>query len=61
MVENFASLEYKSQEEVLTVIRHTTSVLSVAGVYAIDVLLQASDENLHLVSSHALWPLLGSN
>lgn len=49
MVENFASLEYKSQEEVLTVIRHTTSVLSVAGVYAVDLLLQATNEIMHSV------------
>lgn len=37
MAENFSSLDYKTQEEVLTVIRHLTSVLSTAGmqVYAV--------------------------
>lgn len=38
MTENFAAFEYKSQEEVLTVIRHITSVLSVAGVNVVDIL-----------------------
>ncbi|KAG9017932.1 Sister chromatid cohesion protein 2 [Tulasnella sp. 427] len=37
MAENFSALDYKTQEEVLTVIKHLTSVLSTAGmqVYAV--------------------------
>lgn len=56
MIENFAALEYKTQEEVLTVIRHVTSVLSVAGVYTADILLQATDEKLDSVSLPILVP-----
>lgn len=32
MVENLSALDYKTQEEVLTVIKHATSVLSVVGM-----------------------------
>lgn len=37
MAENLSALDYKTQEEVLTVIRHLTLVLSTAGmqVYAV--------------------------
>lgn len=38
MIENFASFEYKTQEEVLTVIRYVTSALSVSGVHVVDIL-----------------------
>jgi cohesin loading factor subunit SCC2 len=38
MAENFASLDYKTQEEVITVIKHLTSVLSTAGMQVIDIL-----------------------
>jgi len=38
MAENLSALEYKTQEEVLTVIRHITAVLSVSGVQIVDVL-----------------------
>ena len=38
MAENLSALEYKTQEEVLTVIRHITAVLSVSGVQVVDVL-----------------------
>ncbi|KIO02759.1 hypothetical protein M404DRAFT_15882 [Pisolithus tinctorius Marx 270] len=37
MAENFATLDYKTQEEVLTVIRHLTSILSTSGMQIIDV------------------------
>ena len=40
MTENLSALEYKTQEEVLTVIRHITVVLSVSGVQVVDVLQQ---------------------
>lgn len=32
MAENLSALDYKTQEEVLTVIKHTTTVLSVVGM-----------------------------
>lgn len=32
MAENMSALEYKTQEEVLTVIKHATMVLSVVGM-----------------------------
>jgi cohesin loading factor subunit SCC2 len=32
MAENFATLEYKTQEEVLTIIKHLTSILSTTGM-----------------------------
>lgn len=38
MAENFASLDYRTQEEVITVIKHLTSVLSTAGMQMIDIL-----------------------
>jgi cohesin loading factor subunit SCC2 len=38
MAENFASLDYRTQEEVITVIKHLTSVLSTAGMQVIDIL-----------------------
>lgn len=38
MAENFASLDYKTQEEVMTVIKHLTSVLSTVGMQVIDIL-----------------------
>ncbi|KAI6114285.1 sister chromatid cohesion C-terminus-domain-containing protein [Pisolithus sp. B1] len=37
MAENFAMLDYKTQEEVLTVIKHLTSILSTSGMQVIDV------------------------
>ncbi|KAI6027546.1 hypothetical protein BKA83DRAFT_4230505 [Pisolithus microcarpus] len=37
MAENFATLDYKTQEEVLTVIKHLTSILSTSGMQVIDV------------------------
>ncbi|KAI6042629.1 sister chromatid cohesion C-terminus-domain-containing protein [Pisolithus marmoratus] len=37
MAENFATLDYKTQEEVLTVIKHLTSILSTSGMQIIDV------------------------
>ena len=58
MVENFAALEYKTQEEVLTVIRHTTSVLSVAGVHMIDTIQKSIVQHDASVShSHIYWVL----
>lgn len=38
MAENFATLDYKTQEEVLTVIKHLTSVLSTFGMQVIEVI-----------------------
>jgi cohesin loading factor subunit SCC2 len=38
MAENFATLDYRTQEEVVTVIKHLTSVLSTAGMQVIDLL-----------------------
>ncbi|KAG0704778.1 hypothetical protein DFH29DRAFT_981273 [Suillus ampliporus] len=38
MAENFSSLDYRTQEEVITVIKHLTSVLSTAGMQVIDLL-----------------------
>lgn len=37
MAENFATLDYKTQEEVLTVIKHLTSILSTSGMQLIEV------------------------
>ncbi|KAK2465765.1 hypothetical protein APHAL10511_002309 [Amanita phalloides] len=36
MAENFATLEYKTQEEVLTVIKHLTAILSTAGMHVLE-------------------------
>ena len=36
MTENFSALEYKTQEEVLLVIRHLTEVLSVTGTQVVE-------------------------
>ena len=38
MAENFAMLEYKTQEEVLTVIKYLTNYLSTIGVQILEVL-----------------------
>jgi len=38
MAENFASLDYRTQEEVITVIKHLTSILSTAGMQVLDIL-----------------------
>ncbi len=38
MAENFAMLEYKTQEEVMTVIKYLTSYLSTTGVQILEVL-----------------------
>ncbi|EJD50599.1 hypothetical protein AURDEDRAFT_182486 [Auricularia subglabra TFB-10046 SS5] len=38
MAENLATLDYKTLEEVLTIIRHLTSVLSVAGMQLVEVI-----------------------
>ncbi|PFH53278.1 hypothetical protein AMATHDRAFT_73479 [Amanita thiersii Skay4041] len=38
MAENFATLEYKTQEEVLTVIKHLTAVLSTTGVQVLELI-----------------------
>ena len=44
MAEVIASLDYKTLEEVLTVIRHLTSVLSVSGVSLMDQLCPVSEQ-----------------
>ncbi|KIK80090.1 hypothetical protein PAXRUDRAFT_833727 [Paxillus rubicundulus Ve08.2h10] len=38
MAENFATLDYKTQEETLTVIKHLTSILSTSGMQLIEVI-----------------------
>jgi len=38
MAENLAVLDYKTNEEVLTVIRHLTSVLSVSGMQLVEMI-----------------------
>lgn len=38
MAENFSAFDYRSQEEVLTVMKHLTSVLSTAGMQLVEVL-----------------------
>lgn len=38
MAENFSAFDYKTQEEVLTVIKHLTSVLSTAGMQLVEAL-----------------------
>jgi cohesin loading factor subunit SCC2 len=38
MAENFSAFDYKTQEEVFTVIKHLTSVLSTAGMQLVEVL-----------------------
>ncbi|KZS93617.1 hypothetical protein SISNIDRAFT_454038 [Sistotremastrum niveocremeum HHB9708] len=43
MAENVAALDYKTLEEVLTVIRHLTSVLSVAGTQIYDTYVPVAD------------------
>lgn len=37
MAENFATLDYKTQEEALIVIKHLTSILSTSGMQLIEV------------------------
>jgi len=48
MAENFATLDYKTQEEAFTVIKHLTSILSTSGMQLIEVV---SPSNL-LVQLH---------
>lgn len=36
VAENFSAFDYKTQEEVLTVIKHLTSVLSTTGTQLLD-------------------------
>ena len=38
MVENFSAFDYKTLEEVLTVIKYLTSVLSTAGMQLVEIL-----------------------
>jgi cohesin loading factor subunit SCC2 len=38
MAENFSAFDYKTQEEVLTILKHLTSVLSTAGMQLLAVL-----------------------
>jgi cohesin loading factor subunit SCC2 len=38
MAENFSAFDYKTQEEVFTVIKHLTSVLSTAGMQLVEAL-----------------------
>ncbi|QRW06425.1 proline-rich protein Rad9 protein [Ceratobasidium sp. AG-Ba] len=40
IAENVSAFDYKTQEEVLTVIRHLTHVLSVAGMHLVEILSQ---------------------
>ena len=45
MTENFSALEYKTQEEVLLVIRHVTVVLSVTGTQVVEGFIRKRREN----------------
>ena len=38
MAENFASFDYRTQEEVLTVLKHLTSMLSTTGMQLVEAL-----------------------
>jgi hypothetical protein len=38
MAENFSAFDYKTQEEVFTIIKHLTSVLSTTGMQLVEVL-----------------------
>jgi cohesin loading factor subunit SCC2 len=38
MAKNFATLEYKTQEEVLTVIKHLTAILSTTGMQILELI-----------------------
>lgn len=38
MVENLASLDYRTQEEVMTVIKYLTSVLSTTGMQLVEII-----------------------
>ncbi|CAE6459153.1 unnamed protein product [Rhizoctonia solani] len=40
IAENISAFDYKTQEEILTVIRHLTHVLSVVGMHIVEILLQ---------------------
>jgi cohesin loading factor subunit SCC2 len=44
MADIIATLEYKTLEEVLTVIRHLTSILSVSGVNLVDQICPVSEQ-----------------
>lgn len=52
MAENFATLDYKTQEEAFTVIKHLTSILSTSGMQLVEVV---SPSNL-LVQLHEPQP-----
>lgn len=41
MVENFSSFDYKTQEEVLTIIKYLTAVLSTTGMQLVETLSPA--------------------
>lgn len=51
MAENFSAFEYKTQEEVITVIKHLTSVLSTTGMQLLEI----------VSPSHLLSQLQGPN
>lgn len=42
MAENFAAFDFKTQEEVFTVIKHLTSILSTAGMQLVEILSPAN-------------------
>ena len=44
MAEIIATLDFKTLEEVLTVIRHLTSILSVSGINLMDQICPASEQ-----------------
>ncbi len=60
MAENFATFEYKTQEELLTVIKSLTSILSTSGMQLVEflspshLLTQLHGPNLQPPLSHAL-------
>lgn len=42
MADNFAAFDYKTQEEVLTVLKYLTSILSTSGMQLVEILSPAN-------------------
>jgi cohesin loading factor subunit SCC2 len=38
MAENFSAFDYKTQEEIFTIIKHLTSILSTSGMQIVEIL-----------------------
>lgn len=52
VAENFSAFDYKTQEEVFTVIKHLTSVLSTAGTQLVDKVSPSNLREQLVGSSH---------